>query len=131
MRTFLADSVGGRSHLLVTRVGAKRQVSSRKDGKQADIDVDYRSSKFPAALVNGHPRASNPDIRAGDNDDRHNQHWTGMNSWWRSVLGIPMIATKSGTGNALAEESVIKANAKPISISHPPNSVRDALRAGG
>jgi hypothetical protein len=89
------------------------QVSSRKDGKQADIDVDYRSSKFPAALVNGHLTASNSDVRSGNNDERHNQHWTGMNSWWRSILGIPMVATKSGTDSSPAAEPVIKANAKP------------------
>jgi len=89
------------------------QVSSTKDGKRADIDVDYRSSKFPAALVNGHLTASNSDVRSGNNDERHNQHWSGMNSWWRSILGIPMVATKAGSGNAPATEPVIKANAKP------------------
>ncbi len=36
------------------------QVSSTKDGKRADIDVDYRSSKFPAALVNGTLRLRTP-----------------------------------------------------------------------
>jgi hypothetical protein len=35
------------------------QVSISRDGKRADIDVDYRSSKFPAALINGHLTASN------------------------------------------------------------------------
>jgi len=89
------------------------QVSSTKDGKRADIDVDYRSSKFPAALVNGHLTASNSDVRSGNNDERHNQHWSGMNSWWRSILGIPMIATKSGTEAAAVTEPAVKSNAKP------------------
>ena len=40
------------------------QVSLTRDGSRADIDVDYRSSKFPTALVNGHLTASNSDIRA-------------------------------------------------------------------
>jgi hypothetical protein len=43
------------------------QVSLTRDGKRADIDVDYRSSKFPNALVNGHLRAANSDVRAGNN----------------------------------------------------------------
>src|SRR5688572_28486478 len=30
------------------------QISLTRDGTRADIDVDYRSSKFPAALLNGH-----------------------------------------------------------------------------
>jgi len=89
------------------------QVSSTKDGKRADIDVDYRSSKFPSALVNGHLTASNSDVRSGNNDDRHNQHWSGMNSWWRSILGIPMVATKTSSGTAPSTEPVIKASAKP------------------
>jgi hypothetical protein len=89
------------------------QVSSTKDGKRADIDVDYRSSKFPAALVNGHLTASNSDVRAGDNDERHNQHWAGMNSWWRSILGIPMLATITGNGDVPAGVPLVKSNAKP------------------
>src|SRR5262249_41528666 len=47
------------------------QVSISRDGKRADIDVDYRSSKFPVALINGHLSSSNSDIRAGNNDERH------------------------------------------------------------
>ena len=99
------------------------QLSATKDGKRADIDVDYRSSKFPAALVNGHLTSSNSDVRSGDNDRRHNQHWAGMNSWWRSILGIPMVATKSATSNPPAAEPAIRANAKPAA------AVRDFLNS--
>ena len=53
----------------------------------ADIDVDYRSSGFPKALVNGHLSASNSDVRAGNNLDRHDGRWTGLNGWWRNVFG--------------------------------------------
>ena len=35
------------------------QVSITEDGSRADIDVDYRSSRFPVALVNGHLSAAN------------------------------------------------------------------------
>ena len=66
------------------------QVSMTSDGKRADIDVDYRSSKFPVALVNGHLTASNSDIRAGNNDLRHNDRWAGVSNWWRSLLGLPL-----------------------------------------
>ena len=48
------------------------QISIVRDGRRADIDVDYRSSSFPVALFNGHLSASNSDVRAGNNDDRHN-----------------------------------------------------------
>src|SRR6185369_4500819 len=66
------------------------QVSATKDGKRGDIDVDYRSSKFPASLVNGHLTAANSDVRSGDNDVRHNQSWSGLSSWWRGILGLPL-----------------------------------------
>ena len=45
------------------------------DNWRADIDVDYRSSSFPTALFNGHLTASNSDVRAGDNYDRHANRW--------------------------------------------------------
>ncbi len=47
------------------------QVSMALDGRLADIDVDYRSSSFPSMLFNGHLSASNSDVRAGNNDERH------------------------------------------------------------
>jgi hypothetical protein len=66
------------------------QISSSEDGKRADIDVDYRSSKFPAAVVNGHLTASNSDVRAGDNHDRHVNRWSGFANWWKSIFGAPL-----------------------------------------
>jgi hypothetical protein len=66
------------------------QVSLTRDGERADIDVDYRSSKFPVFLVNGHLSASNSDVRAGDNDIRHNNQWAGLQNWWRNLLGLPL-----------------------------------------
>jgi hypothetical protein len=71
------------------------QVSISRDGRIADIDVDYRSSKFPAALFNGHLSAANSDVRAGDNDERHNRRWEGLGNWWRTLLGLPLIEGKS------------------------------------
>jgi len=66
------------------------QISTSPDGKRADIDVDYRSSKFPAAVVNGHLTASNSDVRAGNNHDRHINRWAGFGSWWRSIFGVSL-----------------------------------------
>jgi hypothetical protein len=64
------------------------QISLTRDGKRADIDVDYRSPKFPQALVNGHLRASNSDVRAGNNGDLHNQRWSGLSLWWNKLFGF-------------------------------------------
>lgn len=64
------------------------QLSIGLDGRQADVDVDYRSSSFPAALFNGHLTASNSDVRAGDNYDRHLNRWTGFQNWWRGFFGV-------------------------------------------
>ncbi len=63
------------------------QFSISRDHKLSDIDVDYRSSGFPKALVNGHLTASNSDVRAGNNLDRHDGRWSGLNGWWRDVFG--------------------------------------------
>ena len=64
------------------------QVSISPDKKMADIDVDYRSSTFPKALVNGHLTAANSDVRAGNNLDRHDKRWAGLDGWWREVFGL-------------------------------------------
>ena len=63
------------------------QVSVSEDGLRADVDVDYRSSKNPQALFNGHLTSANSDVRAGDNVDRHNGRWAGMIAWCRGVFG--------------------------------------------
>ena len=64
------------------------QISIAPDGRRADIDVDYRSSSFPAAMFNGHLSAANSDVRAGDNIDRHSRRWAGLQNWWRSFFGV-------------------------------------------
>ena len=64
------------------------QFSMALDGRQADIDVDYRSSSFPAALFNGHLSSANSDVRAGDNADRHAARWSGFQKWWGSFFGV-------------------------------------------
>jgi hypothetical protein len=71
------------------------QISLTRDGRRADIDVDYRSPKFPQALVNGHLRASNSDVRIGNNGDRHNQRWNGLSLWWKTLFGFDFSANAS------------------------------------
>jgi len=94
------------------------QVSIAQNGINADIDVDYRSSKFPVFLINGHLSASNSDVRAGDNDARHNSKWLGLTNWWRNLLGLPYMESIRKSGGAIEEAAIprepgIRANAKP------------------
>jgi hypothetical protein len=63
------------------------QVSMSDDGLRADIDVDYRSSKSPQALFNGHITSSNSDIRAGENPQLHTGRWPGLIAWWQDIFG--------------------------------------------
>lgn len=69
------------------------QISVQKNLRRADIDVDYRSASFPAALFNGHLSSANSDVRAGNNSDRHNGRWDGLVSWWRGFFGLPLRST--------------------------------------
>lgn len=62
------------------------QISVARDGLRGDIDVDYRPSGGPSALINGHLTAANSDVRAGDNYSRHVNRWQGFSDWWRELL---------------------------------------------
>jgi len=64
------------------------QISIATDRRNADVDVDYRGSSFPAALFNGHLTSSNSDVRAGNNYDKHLNRWTGFQNWWQSFFGV-------------------------------------------
>ena len=79
------------------------QVSIALDGRRADIDVDYRSSSFPVALFNGHLTASNSDVRAGNNYDRHTGRWTGFENWWRQFFGVGVNALPDETPDDRSE----------------------------
>jgi len=65
------------------------QISVAKDARHADIDVDYRSAKFPQGLVNGHLTAANSDVRARGNTQKHLQRWKGLADWWQNLFGFP------------------------------------------
>jgi len=76
------------------------QISISQDERLADIDVDYRSSRFPAALFNGHLKSANSDIRAGGNYLRHVDRWAGLIEWWRAWFGLPLLQTAEEYGSA-------------------------------
>lgn len=73
------------------------QFSLSADQKRGDVDVDYRSSKFPAGLVNGHLTASNSDVRAGKNEVKHNGRWDGLVAWWSSLFAADGAASNDVT----------------------------------
>jgi hypothetical protein len=67
------------------------QVSVAEESTRADIDVDYRSSKFPGALLNGHLTSANSDVRAGNNFSIHSGRWQNFVNWWRGLFGLPFM----------------------------------------
>jgi hypothetical protein len=67
------------------------QISMSTDETSADIDVDYRSSKFPAALFNGHLTSANSDVRSGNNYERHSNRWGGLQDWWVNWFALPFV----------------------------------------
>jgi hypothetical protein len=102
------------------------QVSIALDGRQADVDVDYRSSSFPVSLFNGHLSASNSDIRAGDNAERHAGRWLGYQNWWRGFFGVGLTRAPDtpDTTAALALPKTPRAGKKNV-----PLMARDFLQA--
>ncbi len=81
------------------------QFSVSEEGDKADIDVDYRSSKFPRAMFNGHLTSANSDVRAGDNPERHAGRWSGFVAWWRDVFGrLPSVDEAEAGPDLLTRE---------------------------
>jgi hypothetical protein len=81
------------------------QFSMTRSADRADIDVDYRSSKPPQALFNGHLTAGNSDVRAGNNYSGHLSHWKGLINWWRGLFKQkqPAASTKTVTVTDVVE----------------------------
>ncbi len=100
------------------------QVSASRDRALADIDVDYRSSGFPKALLNGHLSASNSDVRAGQNDEIHNSQWSGLNNWWRSILSLP---PRPREADVYAEAGKTATKLSPKAKGKPAEAVNDLL----
>ncbi len=97
------------------------QVSVAEDGLKADIDVDYRSSKSPGALFNGHLTSANSDVRAGDNVDRHNGRWSGLVAWWQDVFGN-MPGGQQGPQDIFAAATEVPT---PLPDNRPPGATID------
>jgi hypothetical protein len=97
------------------------QVSIALDGRQADIDVDYRSSGFPVMLLNGHLSAANSDVRAGNNAERHAAQWTGFQNWWRGFFGVRLerAPDAADTNLALALPKIPRAGKQDIKVMVP------------
>ena len=97
------------------------QVSIALDSRLADVDVDYRSSRFPAMLINGHLSAANSDVRAGDNAERHAGRWSGFENWWRSFFGVSLERAPDAvdTVPAFALPKVPRAGKKSIDVMVP------------
>jgi hypothetical protein len=92
------------------------QVSLSRDASRANIDVDYRSSKFPAAIVNGHLAASNSDVRAGDNYTRHTDYWAGLPNFWRNLLGLPLVESPAAAGQGIPDQPERKDKRPSVAI---------------
>jgi hypothetical protein len=102
------------------------QISIAADRRRADIDVDYRSSMFPVSMFNGHLSSSNSDVRAGNNSDRHDGRWAGLQNWWQGFFGVrtdrsSQVESKEGT---LAVPTTPRAGSKNIDV-----MVHDFLQA--
>jgi len=82
------------------------QFSTTEDGTRADIDVDYRSSSFPNALLNGHLTAANSDVRAGSNYSTHANRWAGFDNWWRGLFGLQFDIEIPGTAKAESQVTI-------------------------
>jgi hypothetical protein len=63
------------------------QVSVTATGRRADIDIDYRSTRVPLVLFNGHLRSSNSDVRVDRNFNRFVDRWGGLTDWWNDLMG--------------------------------------------
>ena len=63
------------------------QFSLSENVTQGDVDVDYRSSKMPKSMWNGHITAANSDVRADQNYRLHTGRWSGLAAWWQSLFG--------------------------------------------
>src|SRR5215831_13394682 len=86
------------------------QFSISRDKKLSDIDVDYRSFKFPQALVSGHLTAANSDVRAGNNLGRHDSRWVGLSGWWRDIFAQLGNIAKAPKGSGTERLSPIPLN---------------------
>lgn len=101
------------------------QISMSADGAKADIDVDYRSSKLPSALFNGHLTSANSDVRAGDNFKAHSGRWAGFVAWWQEVFR--KMGKVEGESEAATLPKFLPEAPTPMSPDRPAGAVIDDL----
>ena len=92
------------------------QISIATDRRNADVDVDYRASSFPAALFNGHLTSSNSDVRAGSNYDKHLNRWTGFQNWWQGFFGVRLERPAEDEGASRSLSALPRAGKKDIDV---------------
>ena len=106
------------------------QMSLSEDGLRADIDVDYRSSRTPQSLFNGHLTAANSDVRAGDNPKLHNARWSGLIMWWQDRLGKLQVSLPKAVDLADTDRAI--GPATPLPPDRPsgaaPEKIEDAAQ---
>ena len=107
------------------------QFSVAEDGLSADVDVDYRTSKAPQSLFNGHLTAGNSDVRSGDNAQRHARRWNGFANWWSETFGAVRFGD-AGEGTAGAFGGAPTRPPTPVPPNRPINAsipdVADAVQ---
>jgi len=105
------------------------QVSISRDRRMADIDVDYRSSALPKVLFTGHLTAANSDVRAGDNLDRHDRRWQGLNGWWRQIFGFSLDSSAKPKNKESREAGTVPLNPAVESDQGVDAAVHDFLKS--
>jgi hypothetical protein len=103
------------------------QFSLAPDGTRGDVDVDYRSSTFPIMLLNGHLTSSNSDVRAGNNDERHNGSWKGLANWWRDFMGL--VVGDVATADAASIKSKVADQPRLGKGTKPEDAIADFMKA--
>jgi hypothetical protein len=90
-------------------------ISLTEDGRQGDIEVDYRTSTFPQAFIDGRVAGAIMDVRAGDNYFRHSHHWSGLDPWWENMVDVAEETAHAGQGIANS----------PVFPAEPPEKASD------
>jgi hypothetical protein len=105
------------------------QFSLSEDGRRADIDVDYRSSRSPKALFNGHLTAANSDVRVGKNPRLHDARWHGFVARWQDFFGRLDDVSEPSRDLLYANRPPVPTPLPPDrSLGAAPDSIEDAVQ---
>jgi hypothetical protein len=98
------------------------QISIALDRRHGDIDVDDRSSIFPASLLNGHLTSSNSDVRAGSNFDRLAD---------RTAGDLQPVVSRGVGGSRVAGRSGPRRETSSRALTRPPRHLAAPVVCGG